>query len=190
MVFCFSYTKLNLNVISLVLSLIIVIFVNGIFVPSNKLSLNAELQGYYNYKDIDSNYKEDAKEQDWQIEIDKINLKAEIKEGTTSEILNKYVGHFEESQKDKGNICLAAHNRGYEFNYFERLKELKKGDKIVYTYNGIKRTYNVNLVSVIKETDWTNLENTEDNRITLITCVENKPEYRRCIQGIEEKNET
>ena len=141
MVFCFSYTKLNLNIISLVLSLIIVIFANRIFVPSNKINLNAELQGYYNYKSIDSNdKKEDTKEQDWKIEIDKINLDAEIREGTTSEILNKYVGHFEESQKDKGNICLAAHNRGYEFNYFERLKELKKGDKIIYTYNGIKRT--------------------------------------------------
>ena len=25
----------------------------------------------------------------------------------------------------------------------------------------------------------------EENIITLITCVENEPEYRRCIQGIE-----
>ena len=28
---------------------------------------------------------------------------------------------------------------------------------------------------------------TEENRITLITCVENEPEYRRCIQGIEKE---
>jgi len=29
------------------------------------------------------------------------------------------------------------------------------------------------------------LKNTFDNRITLITCVEDQPEYRRCIQGTE-----
>ena len=31
------------------------------------------------------------------------------------------------------------------------------------------------------------LENTEENRITLITCVENQKEYRRCIQAEEIK---
>ena len=41
------------------------------------------------------------------------------------------------------------------------------------------------LVSIIKDTDWSKLENTQDNRITLITCVENVPDSRRCIQGIE-----
>ena len=30
------------------------------------------------------------------------------------------------------------------------------------------------------------LEKTEENTITLITCVENEPEYRRCVQAIEE----
>ena len=38
---------------------------------------------------------------------------------------------------------------------------------------------------IIKDTDWSRLENTEENILTLITCVENKPEQRRCIQAIE-----
>ena len=58
----------------------------------------------------------------WQIEIPEISLNANIVEGTTAEILNKNIGHFEETQKEKGNIALAAHNRGYEVNYFQDLK--------------------------------------------------------------------
>lgn len=121
----------------------------------------------------------------WYIQIDKVSLKAPIQEGTTKEILNEYVGHFEESSKDLGNICLAAHNRGYKNNYFSRLKELQEGDEIKYTYNDIEKTYIVTKHEIIQNTDWSNLEPTEENTITLITCVENEPEYRRCIQGIE-----
>ncbi len=123
----------------------------------------------------------------WYIQIDKVSLKAPIQEGTTREILDDYVGHFEESSKDLGNICLAAHNRGYKNNYFSRLKELQEGDEIKYTYNDIEKTYIVTKHEIIKNTDWSNLEPTEENIITLITCVENEPEYRRCIQGIEKK---
>ena len=35
------------------------------------------------------------------------------------------------------------------------------------------------------DTDWTKLEETKENTITLITCVENEPEYRRCVIGKE-----
>ena len=41
------------------------------------------------------------------------------------------------------------------------------------------------LQEIISEEDWSYLKETEDNRITLITCVENQPKYRRCIQAIE-----
>ena len=36
---------------------------------------------------------------------------------------------------------------------------------------------------IIKDTDTYVIENTKENIITLITCVENKPELRRCVQG-------
>ena len=125
----------------------------------------------------------------WYIQIDKVSLTAPIQEGTSKEILDDYVGHFEESSKDLGNICLAAHNRGYKNNYFNRLKELQEGDEIKYTYKDIERTYIVTKHEIIQNTDWSNLEPTEENTITLITCVENEPEYRRCIQGIEKSIE-
>lgn len=77
---------------------------------------------------------------------------------------------------------------GYPVNYFGKLKELKTGDKIIYTTEQGTKEYEVTLSIIIKDIDWSYLEETEDNRITLITCVENKPEYRRCIQAKEINN--
>lgn len=137
---------------------------------------------------VTNEIKESTIKNEWKIEIPKINLIADIAEGTTEEILNAYVGHFSETQKINGNIGLAAHNRGYKVNYFNRLKELEIDDEIIYTYSNVCKKYKVISKSIIKDTEWNFLNNTSDNRITLITCVEDKPEYRRCIQAIEEKN--
>ena len=123
--------------------------------------------------------------ENWSLEIPKINLKAEISYGTTKEVMDKYIGHFDITSFWYGNVGLAAHNRGYRVNYFGRLKELQIGDEIIYKTVFGERTYIVDLVTVISDTDWSYLEETNDNRITLITCVENEPNYRRCIQGIE-----
>ena len=42
-----------------------------------------------------------------------------------------------------------------------------------------------NDIQVISDTDWTMLEETSDNRITIITCVKNHPEVRLCVQAME-----
>lgn len=126
---------------------------------------------------------------EWEIEIPSIKLLAPIQEGTTSKIMNQAIGHFEETGSINGNIGLAAHNRGYEKNYFENLKNLKIGDKIFYRRLKEEKVYVVTQTLIIKEDDWTYLQSTEDNRLTLITCVENQPEYRRCVQAKEIKEE-
>lgn len=123
----------------------------------------------------------------WQIEIPKIGLIAKIEDGTDKQTLDKSVGHFEETKVEEGNVGLAAHNRGYDVNYFARLKELEEGDEIIYQHNDFKKIYEVKKCKIITDTDWEVLENTEDNNLTLITCVENEPNYRRCIQA-EEKD--
>ena len=64
---------------------------------------------------------------------------------------------------------------------------MKKGDKIVYKTKFYTRTYVITKKAVIYDTDWLYLENTKDNRITMITCIQNKPNQRLCIQAIEEK---
>ena len=121
----------------------------------------------------------------WRIQIPKINLDVHIMEGTSSNILLKAVGHFETTEKWIGNVGLAAHNRGYNCNFFEKIKYLKIGDEIIYTTTNGKKVYKVQTNKVIKDTDWSYLGATKDNRITLITCEENREEYRRCIQALE-----
>lgn len=138
------------------------------------------------------NYVEDKKELEeeiWQIEIPRIGLIAPIAEGTSQEVMLEYVGHFENTNILNGNVGLAAHNRGFPINYFAKLKELEINDEIIYkTKYGIKK-YKVILTTIIQDTDWSYLQETKENKITLITCVENKPTQRRCIQGIEIKEE-
>lgn len=128
---------------------------------------------------------EETKEKIWQIEIPKINLVAPIAEETTQEVMLEFVGHFENTSSWNGNIGLAAHNRGYPINYFSKLKELKAGDKIIYKTELGAKTYSVEIIETIEDTDWSYLQETKDNRITLITCVENQPNKRLCVQAIE-----
>ena len=201
----FRYSTIYINITSFIISVIIFLIINlffsniyiftpkGVFKASFKV--NNEIQKTQNEikQDTDEkNIEEKSEEQteEWYLEIPCINLRADIEEGTTKEIMDDYIGHFEETSKNIGNIGLAAHNRGYKNNYFENLKQLKEGDKIYYKYQGITREYIVIKHNIIKDTDWTNLEKTNENAITLITCVENQPEYRRCIQGKENNKES
>ncbi len=138
-----------------------------------------------NKKEKETYSKQKEIENIWRIEIPKIGLIAPIKSGTTQEILATAVGHFNESQKWNGNVALAGHNRGYNCNFFQNIKKLKKGDKIIYYTENGKREYSVEMNEIIYQTDWRYIEDTIDNRITLITCVENMYEYRRCVQAKE-----
>ena len=125
------------------------------------------------------------KNYNWRIKISKINLDAPILEGTEKEILRRAVGHFENTEVWNGNVCLAAHNRGYKYNYFGEIKKLEIGDIITYQTEYGEKNYEVVSNKIIEETDWSAIENTKENRITLITCEENKTEYRRCVQAKE-----
>ena len=97
----------------------------------------------------------------------------------------EFVGHFENTSTWDGNIGLAAHNRGYPINYFSKIKELQEGDEIIYKTDFGTRTYHVKTIKIIEDIDWSYLQETNDNRITLITCVENEPSKRLCVQGVE-----
>ena len=139
-----------------------------------------------NVEETNAEYESKTKEK-WEIEIPKISLIADISEGTDEKTLNQFVGHFTITPKTKGNIGLAAHNRGYPVNYFENLKELKGGEEIIYTYGEFSKTYVVTQNIKISDIDWSYLENTSENKITLITCSANEPAYRRCVQAIEKE---
>lgn len=117
--------------------------------------------------------------------INKINLKGEVKEGTSSEILRDYIGNIEETSKFDGNVGLAAHNRGNKYSYFSRINELEKGDEIIYQTKYGERKYIVTEKKEILETDWSMLRNTKENKLTLITCIRNKVNQRLCVQAIQ-----
>ena len=57
---------------------------------------------------------------------------APIKEGIEQGVLNEYIGHFPTTSNLDGNVGLAAHNRGYNKNYFSKLHAIKIGDEIIY----------------------------------------------------------
>ena len=196
----FKFTKTRiLYALSSIFFILIQIFINQYQI---KTEINQNIMVEQHRTDNKINQNEDQnvvnpqyakehieKSEFWQIEIPTIALVANIEEGTDKEILNQYVGHFTTTQKEIGNIGLAAHNRGYKVNYFENLKKLKQGDKIKYIHNQYQQTYIVEENIIIKDTDWEKLENTEEDKLTLITCVENEPEYRRCVQAIKEEME-
>ncbi|CDE90497.1 putative uncharacterized protein [Clostridium sp. CAG:389] len=211
------YTKRYVNIVSLIITIIIFSFTNQISITPNKININSisnlfkrnlvlvELNSNNinqetkeniplvknqnnNDEQIINEIQEKIKNVNWKITIPKISLEAEISEGTRKEVMDKFVGHFEETTKTSGNVGLAAHNRGYPVNYFADIKKLKEGDEIIYKYFEFEKTYLVTENKIIADIDWEPLENTKENKITLITCVENEPEYRRCIQAIEKEN--
>lgn len=116
------------------------------------------------------------------LEIPSINLKLSIAEGIENDVIAKYVGHFPSTALINGNVGLAGHNTN---EFFANLKKIKKGDEIIYNFLLGSKTYIVNTIVEIQEDDWSYLEDTEDNRITLITCIKNQPTKRLCIQAVE-----
>ena len=180
------------------ITILIIIFLLGIFFVFRLINNQNTLTEDYKVetvlsdenviKDISvktSKNKKEDKNVIGYLTIDSIELiKAPIKEGIEMSTLNKYIGHFPESAYLEGNIALAGHNRGYEKNYFENLKYIKKGDIIEYQTKSEIKKYKVTEIKKITEFDVDVIKNTKENKITLITCVENKPEKRMCIQGI------
>lgn len=193
-----NFSHKNIILISFIISILIFILLDQIFFKTqNKFfdnslekiipdNIEIDVKTPNNTVAISEQYQNNIDTQKiWQIEIPKINLVAPIAEGTSTNIMNEYVGHFEETPKNKGNIGLAAHNRGYKINYFRDLKLLQKGDLIIYTYNGEISKYSVNELGIIKDTDWSKLESSSQDKLTLITCLEDEPEYRRYIQAVK-----
>ena len=207
------YTTKYVSIVSLILTIIVFLIINSIYFCAKNPSIfqlgfqdtvkvefddnstlnstndvnNTNSLNNKNTNDLNNNTlnekKDNTIQSSWYLKIPRIFLEAEISEGTSTDVMNKYIGHFEDTSKTTGNVCLAAHNRGYPVNYFQNLKLLKKGDKIQYKYQNFEKQYVVVDNFIIRDTDWSCMEKTEDNMITLITCVENEPEYRRCVRA-------
>lgn len=118
------------------------------------------------------------------LKIPSLGVSVKVYQGTSSSILAKGAGHFEDTSIWEGNICVAGHNRGANC-YFGEIHTLSLGDKITLTTKLGTRTYKVASVSKISELDNSLLTATTDNRITLFTCVRGQSAYRWAVQAVE-----
>lgn len=118
------------------------------------------------------------------LKINAIDLNLKVYEGTTEASMKKGLGHFVSSDYYEGNICIAGHNRGVNSN-FGKLKKLELGDKITYKTKLGTKNYKVTSIEKISADDFSKLSATQKNKITLITCVENQPMLRLCVQAEE-----
>ncbi len=187
-----DYQSMNKKIFVLFIVLILIVAIGFLFsydkkvIEQEKQNTSEQLD---NTEDVEQEVTEDdGFEEDLigSLKIEKINLNGTVKEGSTNEILRDYIGHIEETAKYDGNVGLAAHNRGNKYSYFARINELEPGDEIVYTTKYGERKYIVDTKKEILETDWSKLEGTTDNRLTLITCIKNKVNQRLCVQAVQE----
>ena len=179
----------KLKILLLVIASILLLF-SVAFLWKNKNYELAEVKDITtdsDYVDVTYNKEENIEKSDVQgiLYIDKIGLIATVKEGSTKEILKEYIGHISETAKYDGNIGLAAHNRGYKNNYFMNINKLQDGDEIIYRVDDIIKKYKVEKKIEIDSYDWSYLNQTADNRITLITCIDNSPTKRLVVQAVE-----
>lgn len=123
--------------------------------------------------------------------IPKLDLSApvyETDEGGEIESMTKGVVHFAITSAWEGNIGLCSHNvaPAGAVAYFQDIHQLEKGDKLSYKTALGEREYRVAEVKEISEDDWTVLNRSEENRLTLITCITGKPNMRLMVQAVEE----
>lgn len=187
-----TFTISILIIIIIIIAIILTFFMVQYFINKTKINNVCEIYSDNNVQDRlnndnnttndDLTIQIDGETVLGVITIDKINFQGLVYEGTTLDTLDKGVGHFESSPYLNGNVCLAAHNSN---KFWAKLHTLENGDKITYiSFLGTKK-YEVNHITQISETDWSMLKNTNENLLTLITCVKGVPSQRLCVQAKE-----
>ena len=173
----FKFCKRKLIIISILILFFSIIFISIIFILPKYLNIQKKqfcsnfilktvITEPINTIDAQDILKGQYKSNNWRIKISKINLDAPILEGTQKEILRRAVGHFKNTPLWNGNVCLAAHNRGYKYNYFQEIKKLQIGDIITYETEYGQKNYKVVSNTIIEETDLSAIQDTKENKIT------------------------
>lgn len=119
------------------------------------------------------------------VRIPSVNLEAPILEGTGMSQLEVGAGHFTGScdMGEKGNYCLAGHSSSRYACVFNNLSDVNFGDEVrLSDGNGSEYIYYVTQIFVVDPEDVYVLDDTQDERVTLITCTDNATR-RLCIIG-------
>ena len=118
------------------------------------------------------------------LKIPSLNINMKVWEGETRASMAKGLGHYSSTSGWDGNVGICGHNRGAKYN-IGSIRNLEIGDTITYSTVYGTRTYAVILVKTISDSDWSYLQTTADNRITVTTCLANQPSKRVCVQAVE-----
>jgi len=115
--------------------------------------------------------------------IDSIHLNNyPVKDGADLATIKTALGHFADTALWDGNFGVCGHNRDYKYD-FRNLNKVEIGDIVTYQSRFGTRKYQVKTKTAISETDWSYLQNSENNRITMITCIESQPNKRLLVQA-------
>lgn len=108
------------------------------------------------------------------IQIPYLSLEAPIAEGVDSDTLSYAVGHFPDTGKigDIGNYCLAGHSSSIYNCVFNGLSDIPIGEQILlYDNDGKVFKYIVTSKEEISPYNSGVLNNSNDRRLTIITCI-------------------
>jgi LPXTG-site transpeptidase (sortase) family protein len=125
------------------------------------------VRSFYNYSDIIGS-----------LVVERLGRRVDVIAGATTEAMNHGAGHFSFTGLNQGNTGLVGHNRGRN-DFFDFVRHLREGDILILEVGGIVRSYVVSALYIVDETDFRPLMQFGDNRLTLITCLENQPNRRR-----------
>ena len=118
------------------------------------------------------------------VEIPSLGISMRLWEGETNESMKKGLGHYSSTSAWDGNVGACGHNRGSKY-VIGSIKDLEYGAVITYTTVLGTRTYQVTYVGQIDNEDWSYLQSTPENRITITTCLADHPDSRICVQAVE-----
>ncbi|MGL6198868.1 MAG: class C sortase [Lachnospiraceae bacterium] len=109
------------------------------------------------------------------IQIPEINVKLAIYHGTTTEVLDKGVGHLENTSLPVGgtgtHAVLSAHTAYAKAELFNNLVDLEEDDVFYLTILDQILEYQVDQIKVVKPEDTGDLLiNVEEDYVTLVTC--------------------
>ena len=121
---------------------------------------------------LEENFLED---QSATLSIESIKIQGNISEGVTSEAMERGFWHFPTSSLPgkKGNVVIIGHRFKYippATNTFFNLDKANIGDQIKITVGEETYTYVVTDIDIAEPNDISVLQQTDDYRLTLITC--------------------
>ena len=108
------------------------------------------------------------------LEFPTLNQKFKVADGISENNLNSYIGHIDTTPLFKGNVGMITNNS---------LNGLNKNDEIKYNFSFGEKTYIVEDIFEINDKYYNYLDDTEDNRLTLIIFAENA--INLCIKAKE-----